>query len=51
MNDFCSFVLFYLVARSSGCVINTCGWVTGTGFRILVHAAQAFEGKHYGGLS
>jgi len=30
-------------ARSSGCVINTCGWVTGTGFRILVHAAQAFE--------
>ena len=31
-------------ARASGCVINTCGWVTGTGYRILVHAAEAFEG-------
>lgn len=30
-------------ARASGCVINTCGWVTGTGYRILVHAAEAFE--------
>ncbi|XP_068747119.1 protein CLP1 homolog [Montipora capricornis] len=30
-------------ARVSGCIINTCGWVTGTGYRILVHAAEAFE--------
>ena len=29
----------------SGCVINTCGWVTGMGYRILVHAADAFKGK------
>lgn len=30
-------------AQVSGCIINTCGWVTGTGYRILVHAAEAFE--------
>ncbi|PFX14840.1 Protein CLP1-like [Stylophora pistillata] len=30
-------------ARVSGCIINTCGWVTGTGYRIVVHAAEAFE--------
>ena len=36
-----------LIARASGCVINTCGWVTGTGYRILVHAAEAFEGGHH----
>lgn len=30
-------------AHASGCVINTCGWVTGTGYRILVHAAEAFD--------
>lgn len=30
-------------ARASGCIINTCGWVTGTGYRILVHAAEAFD--------
>lgn len=33
-----------VAARVSGCIINTCGWVTGTGYRILVHAAEAFEG-------
>lgn len=38
----------FTVARASGCVINTCGWVTGTGYRILVHAAEAFEGQHAG---
>ena len=32
-------------ARVSGCVINTCGWVTGMGYRILVHAAKAFKGN------
>lgn len=30
-------------AQVSGCIINTCGWVTGTGYRILVHAAEEFE--------
>lgn len=27
----------------SGCVINTCGWVKGSGYHALVHAASAFE--------
>uniref|UniRef100_A0A5F8H9W0 Uncharacterized protein n=1 Tax=Monodelphis domestica TaxID=13616 RepID=A0A5F8H9W0_MONDO len=27
----------------SGCVINTCGWVKGSGYQALVHAASAFE--------
>lgn len=30
-------------ACSSGIVINTCGWVKGEGYKILTHAAQAFE--------
>ncbi|KAG2464268.1 CLP1 kinase, partial [Polypterus senegalus] len=27
----------------SGCVINTCGWVKGSGYQALVHTASAFE--------
>ncbi|KAL7296659.1 protein CLP1 homolog [Trichogramma pretiosum] len=30
-------------AKASGIVINTCGWVKGGGYKILTHAAQAFE--------
>ncbi|XP_043471503.1 protein CLP1 homolog [Leptopilina heterotoma] len=30
-------------ARASGVVINTCGWVRGDGYKLLTHAAQAFE--------
>ncbi|MGH0164892.1 UNVERIFIED_CONTAM: hypothetical protein FKN15_047971 [Acipenser sinensis] len=30
-------------ACSSGCVINPCGWVKGSGYQALVHAASAFE--------
>lgn len=37
-------MVWFVLARASGCVINTCGWVTGTGYRILVHAAETFDG-------
>lgn len=30
-------------AKSSGMIINTCGWVKGQGYQHLLHAAQAFE--------
>jgi len=30
-------------ARVSGVIINTCGWVDGAGYNLLVHAAQAFS--------
>ncbi|CAG9565692.1 unnamed protein product [Danaus chrysippus] len=30
-------------ASTSGVIINTCGWVKGTGYKVLTHAAQAFE--------
>lgn len=30
-------------ARVSGVVINTCGWVQDDGYKLLTHAAQAFE--------
>ncbi|XP_069089164.1 polyribonucleotide 5'-hydroxyl-kinase Clp1 [Pleurodeles waltl] len=30
-------------ASISGCVMNTCGWVKGSGYHALVHAASAFE--------
>ncbi|KAF1779967.1 Clp1, N-terminal beta-sandwich domain [Phytophthora cactorum] len=29
--------------NASGCVINTCGWVDGTGFDLLVHAIKDFD--------
>eukprot|EP00112_Aurelia_sp_Birch-Aquarium-sp1_P009417 Seg207.9 transcript_id=Seg207.9/GoldUCD/mRNA.D3Y31 product="Polyribonucleotide 5'-hydroxyl-kinase Clp1" protein_id=Seg207.9/GoldUCD/D3Y31 len=29
-------------ARVSGCIINTCGWVTGEGFKLLIDIAKAF---------
>eukprot|EP00128_Syssomonas_multiformis_P012605 Colp12_sorted_trinity150504_noHs@8381 len=31
------------VANSSGIVINTCGWIDGLGYELLVHAAKVFE--------
>jgi len=30
-------------ARISGCVINSCGWVTGDGFKLLLHIVKAFK--------
>ncbi|KAK0164435.1 hypothetical protein PV328_003066 [Microctonus aethiopoides] len=30
-------------AKVSGIVINTCGWVKASGYKLLTHAAQAFE--------
>lgn len=30
-------------AKSSGVIINTCGWIKGAGYKLLTHAAQAFE--------
>lgn len=30
-------------ASASGVVINTCGWTKGAGYKVLTHAAQAFE--------
>ncbi|XP_046736937.1 protein CLP1 homolog [Diprion similis] len=30
-------------AKASGIVINTCGWIKGAGYKLLTHAAQAFE--------
>nr|BAJ99161.1 predicted protein [Hordeum vulgare subsp. vulgare] len=31
------------IARHSGVVINTCGWVEGQGYELLIHAAAAFK--------
>ena len=40
-----------IVAKTGGCVINSCGWVDGGGYKALLHVANAFEGggsiKHY----
>ncbi len=30
-------------ASVGGCIINTCGWVKGSGYQALVHCASAFE--------
>ena len=30
--------------KHSGCIINTCGWVDGSGYKSLIHVAQSFEG-------
>ena len=29
--------------KASGCVINTCGWVTGEGFKLLMHIMKSFK--------
>lgn len=31
------------VVRKSGVIINTCGWITGQGYRCLLHIAKAFK--------
>jgi polyribonucleotide 5'-hydroxyl-kinase len=30
-------------ARSSGMIVNTCGWVDGEGYELLLHAIRAFK--------
>ena len=37
-------ILFDFVAGVSGCVVNTCGWIKGDGYKCITHAAKAFEG-------
>ena len=37
--------IFFASARISGCIINTCGWVTGEGFRLLLDIAKSFDGE------
>ena len=39
---------FILTAKTGGCVINTCGWVDGGGYKSLLHAAKTFEGNPAG---
>ena len=34
-----------VLAKTGGCVINTCGWVDGGGYKVLLHAAKSFEGN------
>lgn len=34
-----------ILAGATGCIINTPGWVTGLGFRMLLHAVQTFKGS------
>ncbi len=31
-------------AKTGACVINSCGWVDGGGYKALLHVAKAFEG-------
>ena len=33
----------YFSVAHSGMIINTCGWVKGDGYKLLTHAASAFE--------
>lgn len=39
----CVFYFVDCLARTSGVIINTCGWVKGGGYKQLLHAATAFE--------
>lgn len=34
---------FVFLVKSSGLIINTCGWVKGKGYQHLTHIALAFE--------
>ena len=33
------------IDRSSGYIINTCGWIEGLGYKCLLHTAEAFNGS------
>lgn len=33
------------IDRVGGCIINTCGWVDGQGYRTLVKVCEAFKGE------
>ncbi len=35
------------LAKASGVIINTCGWIKGEGYEVLIHIAQAFEVQYY----
>ncbi len=37
-------------ANVDGMVINTCGWIKGSGYDCLVNAAAAFEVSYYFGI-
>ena len=59
MNDKCEFYMHFCVEaiipliytyipdRVGGCIINTCGWVDGQGYRTLVKVCEAFKGELY----
>jgi polynucleotide 5'-kinase involved in rRNA processing len=36
-------ILNFCLDAVSGVIINTCGWVKGQGYQMLIHAAKAFE--------
>lgn len=38
------FLIPKILAKTGGCILNTCGWVDGAGYKVLLHAAKAFEG-------
>ena len=37
------YIYEFTLASTSGVIINTCGWIKGAGYKVLTHAAQAFE--------
>lgn len=38
------FSLFYFRnTKTSGCIINTCGWIKGKGYESILHCALSFE--------
>ncbi len=36
-------VLLLSLASDSGLIVNTCGWIDGMGYELLVHVITAFE--------
>ena len=34
-----------LIDNAAGCVVNTCGWVDGGGYKVLLHAAKELAGE------
>ena len=36
-------VLPFPAAGKSGLIVNTCGWIEGQGYDLILHAAQTFQ--------
>lgn len=38
-----NFLVLFFLAKTSGVIINTCGWIKGIGYQQILYSLKAFE--------